>query len=170
VNGPSVKDTLKPLSGEAFYFFNLGDHARLFGVEAALALMFLGSLLLILRLPHEWEKCRTVFFAFRGELKENYLRNVLRGIKIFTVLLPVLRLAACAALLLLLLRQGLALCLPWQDLTSLKYVDRNIFCRKILRLYYCETASWFLFGGALACSAAAGILGLIHRVNPGRGV
>jgi hypothetical protein len=162
VNEPYVKDTLKPLGFSGFYFFNLGDHARLFWDQAAVVLLFLCSLLLILRMPREWEKCRTVFFAFQKELKENYLRDILRnrGLKIFILLLPGMRLAACAALLLLLLGQGLSICLPWQDLASLNIVDGDVFCQKILRLRYCETTSWFLFGGALACSAGAGFRNL----------
>jgi hypothetical protein len=163
-----IKDSLKSLglSDDTFYFFNLGNHARLFGEQAALALMFFCSLLLILRLPRDWEKCRTLFFTFRGELKKNYLREVLRTAKIFTALLPVLRLAVCAAVVLLLLRRSLAFCLPWQDLTPLKYVERNIFCGKILRLQYWETTSWFLFFGALAFSVIAGILSLVPARNP----
>jgi hypothetical protein len=165
INEVYVKDILKTLgvNRDTFTFFNLEAHARLPREQAVVALYSFCCALLIILFFRELERCKAAFFIIREELKSRYLKELIKRqtCELLRILAPVLILPVCGGLLIFLLLRIFAACLPWQDLISLKDLDRNIFYRTISRLRNYETASWVLCGASVISSAAACILNVI---------
>ena len=137
-----------------FTFHKIGDQCRLLRERPQVVICLFFSLLLLSLLRVLAGAGKNAFVVLKGELKRRYAGEILRGGK--TLIRPAL--LALALILvplisLLLILRLTAICLPWQDISSLALLNRDLFYPRLAELRSLELVSRLLFGFSLVVLA-----------------
>jgi hypothetical protein len=164
IDDAHIKNTLKTLGimEGSYNFFYFETVEALLWERAAVILLLFSALFFLSLLRPLAGKFKASFAVLKGDLERRYPEQVLREDQKI-ILKPALyalglALFPCSSLFLFL--RLAAVCLPWQDIPSLAYINRGLFYPHLERLCDYEFASRLLFFISLAV-----VVGLTAGIN-----
>jgi hypothetical protein len=154
-----VKNRLKALGIQeaAYNFFNFGTITDLLWERVVVIPLLFFALLFLSLLRTLAHKFKAAFTVFKEELERRYMGQLLNENRkiILKPALFALGLAAFPVMALFHFLRLASICLPWQDIPSLAYINRELFYPHLGHLCDYEFASRLLFFISLA------VLGLV---------